>query len=68
MLLYGIQQYGTSFVNDGVPLSDIGSFIRHFFYVDVLYPVGNFWGAINAGHPIIINIFYYMDVPNHLLK
>ena len=64
MFLYGIQQYGTNFPNDGVPLSGMSGFVNNFFTTTALIPAGNFQGAINAGHPIMVDIFAYMDGPN----
>ena len=63
MLLYGIQQYGINFPNEGVPLSDISGFINHFFNTTILNPAGNVQGAINAGYPIMIDVFSHMDGP-----
>ncbi|RSK31243.1 hypothetical protein [Hymenobacter metallilatus] len=54
--LYGSQQYGIFFMNDGVPLEDMGSFVGHFFNVNILVPAGNFIGAINNGYPILIDV------------
>ncbi|GAB3637677.1 hypothetical protein GCM10027422_32670 [Hymenobacter arcticus] len=42
----------------------MSDFINHFFDTTILYPVGNFQGAINAGYPIMIDMFSYMDGPN----
>jgi len=64
MFLYGMQQYGTSFPNDGVPLSGMSAFVNNFFTTTALIPAGNFQGAINAGHPIMVDMFAYMDGPN----
>ena len=64
MLLYGLQHYGTNFTNDGVPLGGIADFTNNFFNTTILYPTNNFQGAINAGYPIMVNIFAYMDGPN----
>lgn len=59
--LYGTQQYGVFFMNNGVPLADMGSFVDHFFNVDILMPAGNFMGAIDNGYPILIDKFSYSD-------
>ena len=64
MWKYGIQQYGMDFTNNGVPLNGINSFVSHFFNTTILYPTGNFKGAIEEGYPIMIDVFAYMDGPN----
>jgi hypothetical protein len=64
MIQYGIQLYGPNFINDGLPLTGIGDFINHFFNTTILYPANNYQGAINAGQPIMIDVFEYMDGPS----
>lgn len=64
MYTYGVQQYGLNFFDDGVPLSGMASFVSHFFNVTILMPAGNFQGAINAGYPVMIDVFAHMDGPN----
>lgn len=64
MDLYGIQSFNDpNFISNGVPLSGIGGFIDHFFNTTILVPAGNIQGAINAGHPVMIDVFSYMDGP-----
>lgn len=64
MFQYGYQKYGMTFTYAGVPLSGMNSFVNHFFTTTILQPAGNFQGAINAGHPIMIDVFSHMDGPD----
>jgi hypothetical protein len=64
MWTYGMQLYGTNFMNDGVPLSGMTNFVDHFFTTTILAPATNYQSAIASGYPIMVDIFGYMDGPN----
>lgn len=56
MLNYAVQLYGGNYLNQGMPLGDITNFANHFFTTTILFPVGNYQGAIDAGYPIAIDV------------